>query len=231
MVRGHRSAQELRRAGPENSEAWFALGYAYYGQNGKKSCEASYEPYTRCIALDPKHATAHNNLGLVLKDVRKDYDDAEQARGRRSSSTEERDAHNNLGSLLKTCARTTTTPSNVPEGDRARPACAAHNNLGSLEGRAQGLRRCRASLPEGDRARSEAHVARWNLSIILENQKNNIPGAVKLVGELWRPRRQSEKRGMTRRGLRASNQEKNKSAKTEAVAQRTVPPQPAPPCG
>ena len=62
---------------PENSEAWFALGRAYYGQNGMKTCEASYEPWTRCIALDPKHATAHNNLGNVLKDVRKDYDGAE----------------------------------------------------------------------------------------------------------------------------------------------------------
>ncbi len=42
-----------------HSDAWFALGYAYHGQNGKKSCEAEFEPYTRCIALDPKHAAAH----------------------------------------------------------------------------------------------------------------------------------------------------------------------------
>ena len=47
---------------------------------GEASCEASYEPYTRCIALDPKHALAHNNLGArqPLKDVRKDYDGAEK---------------------------------------------------------------------------------------------------------------------------------------------------------
>ena len=63
---------------PENSRAWFALGYAYSGQNGGKSCEAEYEPYTRCIALDPKHAVAHSNLGAVLKNVRKDYDGAEK---------------------------------------------------------------------------------------------------------------------------------------------------------
>ena len=35
-------------------------------------------PYTRCIALDPKHAAAHNNLGRVMQYVRKDYDGAEK---------------------------------------------------------------------------------------------------------------------------------------------------------
>ena len=61
-----------------HSKAWFELGYTYYEQNGKKSCEAQYEPYTRCIALDPTNAAAHNNLGLVLEEVRKDYDGAER---------------------------------------------------------------------------------------------------------------------------------------------------------
>ena len=61
-----------------HSKAWFELGWAYYNQNGRKNCEAEYEPYTRCIALDPKHAMAHNNLGSVLQYVRKDYDGAEK---------------------------------------------------------------------------------------------------------------------------------------------------------
>ncbi len=51
---------------------WFALGYAHYERNGMESCEASYEPYTRCIELDPTHAEAHSNLGNLLRDVRKD---------------------------------------------------------------------------------------------------------------------------------------------------------------
>jgi len=55
---------------------WFALGYAHYERKGMKSCEASYEPYTRCIELDPTHAEAHSNLGILLRDVRKDYDGA-----------------------------------------------------------------------------------------------------------------------------------------------------------
>ena len=61
-----------------HSKAWFELGMAYYNRNGRKNSEAEYEPYTRCIALDPMHAVAHANLGLVLKNVRKDYDGAEK---------------------------------------------------------------------------------------------------------------------------------------------------------
>jgi len=58
-----------------HSSAWYELGMAYYRQN-RGNCEAEYEPYTRCIALHPTHTRAHNNLGLVLQDVRKDYDGA-----------------------------------------------------------------------------------------------------------------------------------------------------------
>ena len=47
-----------------HSDAWFHLGYAYNQHNGGKSCEAEYEPYTRCIALDPKHAVAHTTSAI-----------------------------------------------------------------------------------------------------------------------------------------------------------------------
>ena len=102
-----------------HSKAWFWLGQSYYLQNGSKNCEASYEPYTRCIALDPKNALAHGNLGSVLQYVRKDYDGAE--------------------------------------------------------------RHYRKAIELDPRA-----YACWNLSLILENQKNDIPGAVKLVEECVR---------------------------------------------
>jgi len=63
---------------PNKSGAWFELGVAYYEHNGGESCEAQYEPYTRCIALDPKNAMAHNNLASVLMNVRKDDAGAER---------------------------------------------------------------------------------------------------------------------------------------------------------
>ena len=102
-----------------HSKAWFWLGQSYYLQNGSKNCEASYEPYTRCIALDPKNALAHGNLGSVLQYVRKDYDGAERHYRK------------------------------AIELDPKAYAC-------------------------------------WNLSLILEKQKNDIPGAVKQMEEYVR---------------------------------------------
>ena len=120
---------------PENSEAWFALGYAYHGQNGKKSCEAEFEPYTRCIALDPKHAVAHINLGLVLKNVRKDYDGAER-HYRKAIELDPKHAlaHNTLGNLLKTVRNNyDDAEQHYREAIELDPKNAhAHNNLGSL---------------------------------------------------------------------------------------------------
>jgi tetratricopeptide (TPR) repeat protein len=84
-----------------HSEAWFALGMAYYNRNGMKNCEAEYEPYTRCIALDPKHASAHNNLGQVLRTVRKDYDGAERHYRKAIELAPTAAKYTNLGALLK----------------------------------------------------------------------------------------------------------------------------------
>ena len=86
-----------------HSEAWFALGRAYYDQNGMKPCEASYAPYTRCIALDNTHVGAHVNLGHLLKNVRKDYDGAERHyRKAIELDPSDGDYYYNLGSLLQT---------------------------------------------------------------------------------------------------------------------------------
>ena len=83
------------------SGARFSLGFAEYWKNGGKPCEASFEPYSRCIALDPKHAMAHRNLGVVLQHVRKDYDGAE-AMYRKAIELDPKHAkaHCNLGIVL-----------------------------------------------------------------------------------------------------------------------------------
>ena len=122
---------------PENSRAWFALGYAYSGQNGGKNCEAEYEPYTRCIALDPKDAAAHCNLGNVLKNVRKDYDGAER-HFRKAIELDPTAAssktHNNLGNLLKNVRKDYDGAEKLyRKAIELDPSYAlAHNNLGNL---------------------------------------------------------------------------------------------------
>ena len=71
-------------------------------QRDGKLSEASYEPYTRCIALDPKHAKAHNNLGALLKNVRKDYDGAERHyRKAIELDPKQTAAHRNLSLILE----------------------------------------------------------------------------------------------------------------------------------
>ena len=88
---------------PQMSNAWFSLGLAEYNKNGKKSTEASFGPYTRCLELDPTHARAHSNLGILLETGHKDYDGAE-AEYRKAIELDPTDTrwHNNLGTLLKT---------------------------------------------------------------------------------------------------------------------------------
>jgi len=67
-----------------------------------KNCKGEYEPYTRCIELDPSHAMAHNSLGALLQNVRKDYDGAEKMyRKAIELDPSHAMAHNNLGLLLQ----------------------------------------------------------------------------------------------------------------------------------
>ena len=54
-----------------HSKAWCELGYALEQRDGKLS-EASYEPYTRCIALDPKQTCARWNLSVILEEQKHD---------------------------------------------------------------------------------------------------------------------------------------------------------------
>merc|ERR1712196_456267 len=124
-----------------------ALGWAYDNQTGSvKSTEASYEPYTRCIALDPKHAMAHNNLGLVLQYVRKDYDGAERHyRKAIDLDPTKAAAHNNLGCVVKDVRKYDDAERHYRTAIELDPKNAmAHNNLGTFfAGRAQQLRRRR----------------------------------------------------------------------------------------
>ena len=58
--------------------------------------------YRKAIELDPSHAKAHNNLGLLLETVRKDYDGAEKMyRKAIELDPSHAMAHNNLGLLLQ----------------------------------------------------------------------------------------------------------------------------------
>jgi len=59
--------------------------------------------YRKAIELDPSHAKAHNNLGLLLETVRKDYDGAEKMyRKAIEVDPSHATAHLYLGNFLET---------------------------------------------------------------------------------------------------------------------------------
>ena len=139
---------------PSQSEAWFWLGYTYYEQNGGEPCEASYEPWTRCIALDPRNAVAHTNLGNVLMNVRKDFSGAERQYRKALELGPTATRYNNLGIVLRQVRK---------DYDAAE-------------------RMFRKSIELNPRFTNP----RWDLSIILDETKNDVAGAVELMEEVVR---------------------------------------------
>merc|ERR1711977_684641 len=85
--------------------------------------------------LDPTDAAAHINLGLVLQDVRKDYEGAEM-HYRKAIKLDPSDAaaHNNLGGLLQTVRNNYDgAERHYRKAIKLDPECAAaHSNLGVL---------------------------------------------------------------------------------------------------
>ena len=72
------------------------------GERTIQLIEAEIEAFTRCIELDPEDASAHYNLGIALKDARKDDVQAE-AMYRKTIELDPKhvDAHWNLAILLE----------------------------------------------------------------------------------------------------------------------------------
>jgi tetratricopeptide (TPR) repeat protein len=70
-------------------------------QNARAALGAREKLYRKAIELDSNNAAAHNNLGLLMQTVRKDYDDAEQHyREAIELDPKHAWAHYNLGWLL-----------------------------------------------------------------------------------------------------------------------------------
>ena len=80
--------------------AWCYLGFAEFNNAGEY-CEASVEPYTRCLQHNPTVIAAHINLAVLLLHVRRDVDGAERLfRSALELDPESPDAHGHLSLLL-----------------------------------------------------------------------------------------------------------------------------------
>ena len=81
--------------------AWCYLGFAEFNNAGEY-CEASVEPYTRCLQHNPTVIAAHINLAVLLLHVRRDVDGAERLfRSALELDPESPDAHEHLSLLLE----------------------------------------------------------------------------------------------------------------------------------
>ena len=170
---------------PNNCDAWYQLECTYYEQNGNKSCEASFEPYTRCILLDPTNTRAYINLGALLMDVRKDIDGAENMyRKAIELDPTQMIAHNNLGLVLDQQKK-------WPEAIEAYRRCVeldpndseAWLDLGRTYREQNGGNSCEAAFEPYtrcialDATNAEAHM---NLGQILQNVRKDYDGAERI---------------------------------------------------
>ena len=84
-----------------SSAAWFGLGFSLYQRDGGNT-EEQAACYEKCVALDPKNAMAHTNLGTLLQTLRQDIDGAEwYFKAAIAIDSKCADAHNHLGFLLQ----------------------------------------------------------------------------------------------------------------------------------
>ena len=180
-VVAYRAAVE---ADPEMSGAWFSLGCAEFLKAGGKSSEVQIEPYERCVALDPTHATAHNNLGNALNNVRKDYDGAEELyRKAIALNPKYAAAHMNLGLLLETVRKDYDGAEELYRKAIAlNPKHAeAHSNLALLLKNARkdydGAEELYRKAIALDATHAEAH---YNLGTLLQTVRKDYDGAEEL---------------------------------------------------
>jgi len=99
--------------------------------NEKREIGVKY--FEKVIKINPNYADAHNNLGVLLSDLKR-YEEAEKEfREAIRINPNDAGAHNNLGNLLKNLKRYEEAEKEYREAIRINPNYAeAHNNLGLL---------------------------------------------------------------------------------------------------
>ena len=138
-------------------------------------------------SIDPSNALAHFNLGNVLRDVHQDWAGA-MSHYRKTIELDPSDAgaYNSLGQALHFVHNDFSSAERLyRKAIELDPSSKqGHTNLGIVLKDREDYEGAEESLQKGMELGDD--FACWHLSKLLENQKNDIPGAIKAIEEYIR---------------------------------------------
>jgi len=159
------------------------LGYTF---DLRKNLHQAVDCYQKSIKINLDFAEAHNNLGILLKELKR-YPEAEKEyKEALRINPDFAEVHNNLGILLKELKRYPEAEKEYKEVLRVNPDYAeAHNNLGILLYELKRYQEAEKEYNEALRINPDSTEAHYNLGILLKELKR-YPEAEKEYREALR---------------------------------------------
>ena len=150
-------------------EGHFNKATAYYYA---KKCEEAEKEVRVVLQTNPDYAEAHNNLGVLLKDLGR-YEEAEKEyREAIRADPDFAKAHSNLGNLLDDLKQYGEAEKEYREAIRVDPDLAlAHYNLGILLNSLKRYGEAEKEYREAIRADPDHALAHSNLGVLLKNSE------------------------------------------------------------
>jgi protein O-GlcNAc transferase len=130
--------------------------------------EAAVESYEQAIALDPNHFRAHNNLGMVLLQMRLPAAAAASFRQAVSINPQFAEAQSNFGNVLRELGEAEAAEAHCRKAIALHPTFGeAHNNLGNALKTQRRLAEAAACYEQAQRLLPEEPQVALNLGIVL----------------------------------------------------------------
>ncbi|WP_240324541.1 tetratricopeptide repeat protein [Trinickia diaoshuihuensis] len=130
--------------------------------------EAAVESYEQALALDPNHFRAHNNLGMVLLQMRLPAAAASSFSKALRINAQFAEAHTNLGNVLRELGDAEGAEKHCREAIALQPMVGeAHNNLGNALKSQRRLAEAAACYREAQRLLPNEPQVALNLGIVL----------------------------------------------------------------
>jgi Tfp pilus assembly protein PilF len=141
-------------------------------QEKREFIEENVKIIRKIIELTPELAVAHNNLGSLLVDLKRNEESETEYREAIRIKPDYAEAHYNLGNLLKNLKRYEESEAEYREAIRINPDLAeAHNNLGLLLKNLKRYEESETEYREAIRINPDYAEAHNNLGLLLHNLK------------------------------------------------------------